>query len=117
MELYRHLFRRLCRRYFWRAALDPANRRIFLSPNQLVYDDHSLLFSVEPLRNAQNMPMRVGETIELPPFTYTEWCFLSDTLKEVPVKMSIQRTGNLEVGVPLTQVGDVRGVHDQEDPL
>jgi hypothetical protein len=51
--------------------LDPANRRIFLSPNQLVYDDHSLLFSVEPLRNANDVPLGVGETIELPQFVYT----------------------------------------------
>ncbi|KAH7704523.1 ALG-5 protein [Aphelenchoides avenae] len=98
--------RRLCRRYFWRAALDPANRRIFLSPNQLVYDDHALLFSVEPLRTVQNQPLRLLETIELPPFTYTEWCSLSRTNKEVPVKLTIQRTGDLEVGAPLTQASE-----------
>lgn len=55
-----------CRKYFWRAALDPANRNIFLSSNQLVYDDHNSLYTVQPLRNVLGVEMQVGdEPLEL----------------------------------------------------
>ncbi|KAH7717467.1 ALG-5 protein, partial [Aphelenchoides avenae] len=85
-----------CRKYFWRAVFDPAHQRIFLSQNQLVYDDHSALFSAEPLRNPDTgRPMVDGETFVLP-YQYQE------EERAIPIMLTIQRTSAVYIGPPLS---------------
>ncbi|KAH7706972.1 ALG-5 protein [Aphelenchoides avenae] len=89
--------RQECRTYFWRAVFDPAHQHIFLSQNQLVYNDYSALFSAEPLRNPDTgRPMVDGESFVLR-YEYKE------EERDIPIVLTVQRTNSVYIGPPLSE--------------
>ncbi|KAH7701746.1 ALG-5 protein, partial [Aphelenchoides avenae] len=89
--------RKRCRRYFWRAVFDQAHRQIFLSQNQLVYDDHSALFSAEPLWNPDTRRPIIDDESFVLRYPYKE------EAKTIPIMLTVQRTNSVYIGPPLSE--------------